>query len=223
MNIMLVIVLGIFGGYIYMGTRMGLMKMAFGLFSSILLLGISFLISPTISTRLENNPKVMSYVEKKIDRVYESYEELKEEREEKTEKKNEGKKAGEKEGKRERRGKRFAQEVVEKLTKAYAAHLAVRTFVFVGVYLVASLILFVTEKFLCLIAKLPVLNSLNRLAGGGLGAIKALLVVWLFFMVLTIFLEHEIAKQGLRQIGENTFLRILYDNNMIVKLIANFI
>lgn len=215
MNIMLLIVLGIFAGYIYMGTRIGLMKMAFGLLSSLFLLGISFLVSPTISMRLENDPKVLSYVETKLDQVYETYQELKEEGKEREEDSPKEKK--------EKQGKRFSKEVTEKLTKAYAAHLVIRTFVFMWVYLIAGLILLFVEKILCLIARLPVLNSLNRLAGGGLGAIKALIVVWLFFMVLTIFLEHEIAKQGLMQIGENEFLRMLYDNNLIVKWIAAFI
>lgn len=216
MNTMLIIVLGIFAFYIYMGSKMGLVKMVFYLASSIILLIISFVISPTISTQMLKNKTVVRYVDEKIEKAYEKYEEFEQNKKqrEKPEKKSDS---------RLGKGNIFDKNITKKIGKAYLTPLVIRTAVFLIIYLAASFILLILEKMFGLIAKLPVLNSLNRLGGAGAGAIKALIVVWLLFMLLTIFMDKEIPAKGLRQIGENEILRTLYDHNMITKVITGFI
>lgn len=205
MNLMLVIVLIIFFAYSYQGSRIGLVKMMFYLTSSIVLIFVSFIISPIISREMAKNPAVVHYVEDRIEDAFEKrYEE------------------SEKEG-----GKRDPKEIAfrgvsKQLGKAYLAPLIIKSASFIVVYVVAGLVLMIIEKTLCLIARLPVLSSLNRLAGAGVGAMKGLIIVWLLFMVMTIFMDKDIAGRGLRQIGENPILTSLYDNNLIVKLVADF-
>lgn len=205
MNLMLVIVLLILLGHSYAGYRMGLMKMTFFLTSSLALIVIAKLISPVISDTVLKNPSVIHYVDEKLDAAFEKYENTKTE-------------GGEAPDYKEiaLRG------VTKQVGKAYLTPLIIKSVSFLIVYVIAGLILMVIEKSLCLIAKLPVLSSLNRFAGAGVGALKGLIIVWLLFMGLTIFMDKEIPAKALRQIGESLILRELYDNNLIVKLISDF-
>lgn len=205
MNLMLVIVLLIFFAYTYQGSKIGLVKMMFYLTSSLVLIFVSFIISPIISREMVKNPAVVHYVEDKLDSAFEKYEQIKKES---------GKKPDTKEI--------AFQGISRWVGKEYLVPLVIKSVSFLIVYVIAGLILMMIEKTLCLIARLPVLSSLNRLAGAGVGALKGLIIVWLLFMVMTIFMDKEIAARGLKQIGENPILAALYDNNLIVKLIEGF-
>lgn len=227
MNLMFFIVLGIFVFYIYLGSRLGLVKMVFYLISSVALLIVSFVISPVISTQMMKNEAVVRFVDEKIEAAYEKVEKFEQnkQKEENKQKKENKEKEEKKEKKDSLKGKGniFAKNVTKKIGKAYLTPLVIRTTVFLIVYLVAATALFILEKMFSFIAKLPVLNSLNRLGGAGIGVLRGLIAVWLLFMVLTILMDKEMAAKGLRQIGENDFLRLLYDNNMITRVIAGFI
>lgn len=240
MNLMLLIVLAIFSFYIYMGSKHGFVKTVFYFVSSIVLLIVSFAVSPIISHKAMNNPAVVRFVEDKIDKAYDVYKEHEAKKEKQDGEKSEGKEKKEgKEGKDKKvkielenkkktqkslksRGF-FAEDVSKKLGKMYLTPLIIRTTAFLFVYVIAGLILLIMEKTLCLVAKLPVLKSINRLGGAGIGALRGLITVWLLFMVMTILSDKELAAAGIRQIGENEVLRLLYDNNMIVKIISSFI
>lgn len=201
MNLMLVLVLGLILGHSYAGYRLGFIKMAFFFTSSLALIFIARALSPLISEKMMENPAVIRYVENKLDEALDKGEDHKE-----PPSKNE----------------LITKDIIRKAEKSYLTPLIIRSASFLSVYLVSGLILMIIEKIFCLVAKLPVLNSLNRLGGAGVGAAKGLIIVWLFFMVLTIFMDKELPGKALRQIGESAILRELYDNNLIVKLISGF-
>ena len=92
---------------------------------------------------------------------------------------------------------------------------------FVVLFLVLSVLLFVLAHALDIIAKLPVLNSMNRVAGGLCGLLGGLLIVWIAFMAVTIFIKHDFAQQILRDIEGNVFLKMLYDYNPIMKVVSS--
>lgn len=72
------------------------------------------------------------------------------------------------------------------------------------------------------IGKLPVIGGLNRIAGGILGIGTGLIVVWVFFIIITLMYDSEIGRQCFASIAENEFLTYLYENNILMYYITKF-
>lgn len=72
------------------------------------------------------------------------------------------------------------------------------------------------------IGKLPVIGGLNRMAGGILGIGTGLIVVWVFFIIITLMYDSEIGRQCFASIAENEFLTYLYENNILMYYITKF-
>lgn len=66
-----------------------------------------------------------------------------------------------------------------------------------------------------IISKLPVLHQINTLAGVAAGALEGLVVVWIFFIVITMFGTTEFGRETLALISENPILSFLYDSNLL--------
>ena len=72
-----------------------------------------------------------------------------------------------------------------------------------------------------IVAEIPVLGLINRLAGGVIGFAGALIIVWLLFVVVTLLYTTVIGKDIYEAIQGNGILKFLYDNNPIMKMAAN--
>ena len=91
---------------------------------------------------------------------------------------------------------------------------------FILVYLLLSVGLFVLSHVLNIISKLPVLNELNRVGGGIAGLFQGLVIIWLIFTLMIIFIDKPFIQDGMRQIEGNIFLKLLYESNIIAKVIG---
>lgn len=93
-NFVLIMVIVIFAGCFYLGSRRGLVRTVFGLFSSVVVLLAGTVISPVISNQLRNNEKFFNAISTRIEKSLENYgkNEEKKEIQEKPEKKAETKK-----------------------------------------------------------------------------------------------------------------------------------
>lgn len=80
----------------------------------------------------------------------------------------------------------------------------------IGIRLIASA--------LHIMAQLPVLRGINRLGGGAIGCLRAVIIVWIAFLGLTIFYSTDIGKQGLKLIEQDPLLSFLYDKNIFVQV-----
>ena len=73
--------------------------------------------------------------------------------------------------------------------------------------------------------KLPLLKQANQLAGLALGAFQAVLIIWLFFAVVTIISGTEFGQSVFGYINSSKLLSFLYKNNIpmnfITKTVAN--
>lgn len=87
--------------------------------------------------------------------------------------------------------------------------------VFVVLYIVLKVLTSVTG----VISRLPVIHQADKLCGMAAGIIEGLIIVWLFFAVITAFGSSEGAVNILAQIHGNRFLEFIYDNNLIMKII----
>ena len=72
-NFILIMVVVIFAACFYVGSRKGLVRTIFGLFSSIVVLLAGTVISPIISNQLRNNEKIFNAVSERIENSLENY------------------------------------------------------------------------------------------------------------------------------------------------------
>ena len=252
-NFVLIMVLVIFGGCFYMGSRKGLVRTVFGLFSSIVVLLTGTVISPIISNQLRNNDKIFNAISTRIEKSLENYgKNGKRDEQSVDKKKTKGKKS---KGKKSRElinaddiyvpyklltGNQAVEEIItdilknEHIKKAredvqkevnhrvaiYLTGIVINSGTFILVYFILSVGLLVLGRVFNIISKLPVINELNRMVGGIVGIFQGLVIVWLIFTLMMVFIEKPFIQEGMRQIEENAFLRILYESNIIAKIIG---
>ena len=69
------------------------------------------------------------------------------------------------------------------------------------------------------IFSLPVLSLINRTGGAVLGAVQGIFVVWIIFLIITLFWDSAWAKEAAMMIKENKITSILYENNILLYLL----
>ena len=113
--------------------------------------------------------------------------------------------------------KTFAEYVGEFLSKLII-HIVASLCTFLLVTIVLRAIIFALD----IVSELPVLGFFNRLAGGVVGAAGGLIIIWLFFVVITLLYVTAFGREIYQVIQENAILNMLYENNPLMKLATNF-
>ena len=101
---------------------------------------------------------------------------------------------------------------------AYMAKLIINVAAFLLTFIVVSIILRAIIFSLNVVSELPVVGLVNRLAGGVLGMLMVLIIVWLVFLVITMLYTTGIGKSMIAMIQENEFLKTIYEYNPVLKL-----
>ena len=105
----------------------------------------------------------------------------------------------------------------------YLADMILKAAVFVVLFLVVYLALQILMVWLDLIAKLPILSGINKIAGAILGGVQAMLFIWIACLILTIFSRTELGSAALSQISASPWLSWIYDHNMLSYLVLGLI
>lgn len=113
--------------------------------------------------------------------------------------------------------KTFAEYVGEFLSK-----LIIHIVAFLCTFLLVTIVLRAIIFALDIVSELPVLGFFNRLAGGVVGAAGGLIIIWLFFVVITLLYVTAFGREIYQGIQENAILNMLYENNPLMKLATNF-
>lgn len=113
--------------------------------------------------------------------------------------------------------KTFAEYVGEFLSK-----LIIHIVAFLCTFLLVTIVLRAIIFALDIVSELPVLGFFNRLAGGVVGAAGGLIIIWLFFVVITLLYVTGFGREIYQVIQENAILNMLYENNPLMKLATNF-
>lgn len=113
--------------------------------------------------------------------------------------------------------KTFAEYVGEFLSK-----LIIHIVAFLCIFLLVTIVLRAIIFALDIVSELPVLGFFNRLAGGVVGAAGGLIIIWLFFVVITLLYVTTFGRGIYQVIQENAILNMLYENNPLMKLATNF-
>lgn len=93
-------------------------------------------------------------------------------------------------------------------------------------FLIGYAVFWLVLKYVCaaldLISKLPIINELNKAAGILAGLFRGIFMIWLLFIVITVFREASWGTAALEMIGESRLLTKLYDGNLILRLAKVF-
>lgn len=100
----------------------------------------------------------------------------------------------------------------------YMAKVIVNIVAFLLTLVVVTIILRAVIFSLNVIADLPVLGLVNRLAGGALGLVGVLIIVWVVFVIITLLYTTAIGKEMFEMIQSNPLLSAIYEYNPIMKL-----
>ncbi|MCI9074689.1 MAG: CvpA family protein [Dorea sp.] len=100
----------------------------------------------------------------------------------------------------------------------YMAQLVVNIVAFMLTLIVVTIVLRAVIFSLNVIADLPVFGFMNRLAGGVMGVIGVLIIVWAAFVIITVMYTTEIGREMFDMIQSNSMLSVIYEYNPIMKL-----
>ena len=230
MNVLFIVVVVFLAASALYGMKRGLIKTVFSIFSMIAALLLTALISPIVSKQLQSNEKVVTYFADKVSTVlpFDNNEE--------------GQKPDEQAESPKSVQERFLESLplpesirkslLDNNSTAYYNALGVSTFreylcnyfacMIIGAlsFVVTFLVVFILLKVLCfsldLISKLPLLNQANHLLGFAAGAVNALLIIWVFCIVLTACGGTEAGRNLMKLVNESSFLSFLYNNNLLL-------
>lgn len=227
MNWVLIAVIGIIVALGFIGLKKGLIKMVFSMVSTIVALLVAMLFSPVVAGVMKNNEAIVGFLEEKIGAVVDfTSEEAHEETASKQESLIDGLPLPETfketilenntaESYISMQAKNFEEYVCRQIT-----NVIINAIAFVITLILAIIALAILCNALNLLAKLPLLKQINATAGLAAGVVEGLLVVWILFVILTVFAGTEFGSEAMGMIAENPLLDFLYKNNMVSKFIA---
>lgn len=103
---------------------------------------------------------------------------------------------------------------------SYLAHIIINAMSFLVAFIIITIFLRMTIFTLDAIANLPVIRGVNKITGLIVGLGEGMLVIWIMFLAITAFSKGEGGKMLYTMIDSSEFLKILYNNNYILKFIS---
>ena len=223
MNWLLLIVIVYMILSIISGYRKGLIRTVCSVLAMMIALIIASVCSPMVSRALESNKGIYEYVDEKVSDVlnidskisgvteqakYINSLRLPESIKEQLKVNNNS------EVKNELKVSEFSDYVT-----GFITCLILNAISYIVVFIVALLLIGVVINVLDLISKLPVLNAVNKLGGAIAGAAKSLVVIWVFFVLITVFSGSDFGQTMFKMINDSTWLSFLYNNNILMNVI----
>lgn len=104
---------------------------------------------------------------------------------------------------------------------AYLTCLILNVIAFLILFIVVLILLKLIAASLDLISKLPVLHGINKIGGLIFGLVHGLVNLWIVCIILTLFASTSFGQAIFRQINENPFLGMIYNNNYLLVALSN--
>lgn len=71
------------------------------------------------------------------------------------------------------------------------------------------------------LTKLPIVRSVDKIGGGLLGGMKGLLLIWFFFLLLSITSTSLVSQEMIASINQFPLFKLLYDNNLLLDIVGD--
>ena len=85
-------------------------------------------------------------------------------------------------------------------------------------FIISAIVIRLLSYILNVLTNLPVINGVNKIAGGVVGGAKCIIFIWIGFLILTLLCDTTIGKQGMTLVEQDTVLNFLYNQNIFVKV-----
>lgn len=85
-------------------------------------------------------------------------------------------------------------------------------------FIISAIVIRLLSYILNVLTNLPVINGVNKIAGGAVGGAKCIIFIWIGFLILTLLCDTTIGKQGMTLVEQDTVLNFLYNQNIFVKV-----
>lgn len=233
--IVLIITIGIILGFAITGAVKGFVKMAVSLLSLILTVVLVWVVNPYVSDFIKNNTPLYTSIDEKCQEYMRLELAQKMTREEN---KTSGAQFDGEEGEKKLDNSWLnivndvvdatviqAEEAmagsIEELAKSLGARLAdviLTIITFVITFILITLVLKLIFGALNIITRLPVIHTLNRTAGGILGAAFGIAVVWIAMLIAIVLFNTTVGVYVLKSVEDNGFMKILYDLNPLIMI-----
>lgn len=217
MNWLLIVVIGILIINALIGRKIGIIKIIFSLFSFIVALLLTTWISPTVSGKLKSNEVFFQKTSQKVELMLSLEEKESTDQDDLIEKLPLPKSI--KESLLESKEKQEAN--IKSYIVNHVTGIVINALAFILTFVIVFIGLWVISFALNIISKLPILNQINKLAGLLVGALQGLIIVWILFLVLTIFSSSELGKSAFQQIDDSLILSFIYNNNFLLNIVMN--
>lgn len=112
-------------------------------------------------------------------------------------------------------------DIYEYIAKSVAV-VVLNAIVFLTLTILCRIFFFVLSRKMKDLTKLPIVRWVDKICGGLLGAVKGLIYIWVFFLLLSICSTFEWSQTILSQINASGILKLLYDNNILLDIVGDF-
>lgn len=217
MSWVLIVALGIIIVNAFIGRKIGFVKIVFSLFSFIIALILTAWISPSINGMLKNNEVFYEKASQKVEDML--FKDQAETTDDEDIIENLPLPKSIKESLQENKAKQEAN--IKSYITAHVTDIAINALAFVLTFVAIFVALWVISIALNIISKLPILNQLNKLAGFLVGGLQGVIIVWILFIVITIFSGTQWGGAASEQIESSMILSFLYDKNFLLNIVLN--
>lgn len=99
----------------------------------------------------------------------------------------------------------------------YVASFIINIIAMIAVFIILIVLFKFLSKTLNIIAKLPVLKTANKLAGGGIGLVQGVLIIWIGLAILTMFYGKPMFNSANEAVSNSLIAVKFYDSNILIK------
>lgn len=219
MNILTIVALGIICVFGFVGHAKGFVKMLLSMLTLVATLFIASIISPHISSALKETEMFDSAYEKTYEYVNEAVDKAMSNSSEAV--------MNELQLPDILKEKIINSDIVALGSEPIAVKIATQitsiifdTVVFIVTFIAAFIVVKIIFSALNIVTRLPIIHGANQIVGLFVGIAEGVLVVWIFFVVISMMGSSEFATNMYAQINESSILSFLYNNNIIMNLLV---
>lgn len=105
---------------------------------------------------------------------------------------------------------------------SYLSRMVLKLISFLVTFMLAIIIVKALMFAVNIIGELPVLGLLNRIAGGALGLVLAVVIIWLGFLIMTLAYTTEVGSACFAMVEQSKALQFLYNTNPLLLRLLGF-
>jgi uncharacterized membrane protein required for colicin V production len=225
MNWLLVVVIAILAVNALIGIRAGFIKTVFSLCSLVVAIILTVWISPVVNNVMKGNDKIYHAISSNVEKAlpFSEEEAVAGEPSSLIEKLHlpQSIKDSLVENNNEEVYKELSISSFRDYVSSYLTGVIINAIAFIITFTVILILLWAICIALDIVSKLPLLNQINKLAGFLAGLVHGLVIVWLLFILLTVFGSSSYGQKAMELIGKSQILSIIYDNNFLLQFITS--